>query len=265
LGEGRGPLVVALERGAVEADVNPVAEGEAFAVDVGRTRVAVHGTHLRVARSGDRVTIDLSEGVVSVGAAPRAGSTLGPLVTAPAHVELSLEDGAPTLAVSHEPGAVRAPVSLRPSSAPVPIITASPPPTTRPESPVGHASPPPAAVAHVEAHPASSSGDPSAALAGPPPLPAVEPNAEDTLAAAVRACMLPAGAGGAGGENVTVSMSTTLHLELADTGMVRSARFDPPVAVSVNECAAPTIYKTRFAHGGSAAISIGVTVPSSAP
>ncbi|MDP9151297.1 MAG: hypothetical protein M3O36_15345, partial [Myxococcota bacterium] len=40
-----GALVLALEEGAVEAQVVPVAGGEAFAVDVGTSRVAVHGTH----------------------------------------------------------------------------------------------------------------------------------------------------------------------------------------------------------------------------
>jgi hypothetical protein len=45
----QGALILALERGAVEAQVTPVPAGEAFAVDVEGSRVAVHGTHLRVA------------------------------------------------------------------------------------------------------------------------------------------------------------------------------------------------------------------------
>ena len=108
----RGGLVLALEAGAVEAQVVPVATGEAFAVDVGPARVAVHGTHLRVSRAGERVTVDLNEGVVSVGMAPRRGSTLGTLVTAPAHVEFVASDAEGTLQVSHDPAAVRPPVAL---------------------------------------------------------------------------------------------------------------------------------------------------------
>jgi hypothetical protein len=46
-----GALILALAQGAVEAQVVPVPSGEAFAVDVDGSRVAVHGTHLRVARS----------------------------------------------------------------------------------------------------------------------------------------------------------------------------------------------------------------------
>jgi hypothetical protein len=57
-------------------------------------------------------------------------------------------------------------------------------------------------------------------------------------------------------ENVTVVVRTTLHLELADDGAVRAARFDPPVAPDVNTCAAASIYKVHFAHGGTQAIAI---------
>src|SRR5258708_4662206 len=83
------------------------ATGEAFAVDVVNpdgtsSRIAVHGTHLRVARDGDHVVVDLSEGVVSIGAPARVGSTYGELVTAPAHAELTAGVSA-SLRVDHTP------------------------------------------------------------------------------------------------------------------------------------------------------------------
>jgi ferric-dicitrate binding protein FerR (iron transport regulator) len=105
----QGALILALEQGAVEAQVVPVAAGEAFAVDVAGSRVAVHGTHLRVAREGERVLVDLNEGVVSIGEAPRAGSVLGTLLNAPAHAEFMAADAAGTLTQTHDPAAVRAP------------------------------------------------------------------------------------------------------------------------------------------------------------
>ncbi len=195
-----GGLVLVLERGAVEADVNPVAEGEAFAVDVVQgekaVRVAVHGTHLRVARggslAGDRVTIDLNEGVVSVGTPPRSGSTLGSLVTAPAHAEFAVGDAVGTLSVSHDAGSVRAPVSLRPSSQPRAAIVSPPPPSTRTDAPPSHGNPATAALAALargEARPPPSTVDAPPPSAAPPALPPVDANAEATLAAAVRACM----------------------------------------------------------------------------
>lgn len=92
-------------------------------------------------------------------------------------------------------------------------------------------------------------------------LPAVDPNAETTLASAVRSCMLAH----PNADNFTVVVSTTLRLELNDDGTVRAALFVPPVASDVNACATASIYRTRFAHAGSASVPIDVTVPSSAP
>lgn len=56
----RGTLILALAKGAVEAQVAPVEAGEAFAIDVEGTRVAVHGTHLRVERQGSRAIVDFA-------------------------------------------------------------------------------------------------------------------------------------------------------------------------------------------------------------
>ena len=43
------------------------AGGRSFAVEVGRTRVAVHGTSFTVSREGDRVTVEVAHGSVAVG------------------------------------------------------------------------------------------------------------------------------------------------------------------------------------------------------
>ncbi|HEY5242791.1 MAG TPA: hypothetical protein VIJ22_15035 [Polyangiaceae bacterium] len=246
-----GALVLALEAGAVEAQVVPVASGEAFAVDVGHSRVAVHGTHLRVARVGEHVMVDLSEGVISLGEAPRIGSTLGSLLTAPAHAEFTTSDAEGTLTLSHDPAVLRAPVSLgasTPVRAGLPSVALAP--AARAET--GEVRPPVAATAPHETHPA-------------PPLPhtvaAVEPSPEAAIASAVRACL----AERPRADNVTVVVSTTVRLGLGPDGAVTSARFDPPVAPDVNVCASGTIYKAHFAHGGSVAIPVDLKLPSSAP
>jgi hypothetical protein len=254
----QGALILALERGSVEAQVTPVAAGEAFAVDVGHARVAVHGTHLRVERrqrdtgGSDVVVVDLNEGVVLVGEAPRIGSTSGTLMTAPAHAEFAADDALGTLNVTHEAAQVRPPValgtSMQPKAAPPP---AAPAPASRPEAAADvHATVPAPAAPRVEPRPAPGGASPQ--------TPAADPNAEGTIAAAVRACFAerPSAA------NVTVSVSTTLRLGLREDGSVRSARFDPPVAPEVNACAAPAIYRVRFTHGGSAAVSVDFREPS---
>jgi len=73
---------LALESGAVAADVVPVAGGEPFAVDVSGKRVAVHGTRLRVAVVGDSVEVAVSEGSAVVGAPRGNGRTEGTIVAA---------------------------------------------------------------------------------------------------------------------------------------------------------------------------------------
>jgi ferric-dicitrate binding protein FerR (iron transport regulator) len=251
----QGALVLGLDEGAVEAQVVPVPNGEAFAVDVGGSRVAVHGTHLRVARSAGHVVVDLNEGVVSLGSAPRVGSTLGALITAPAHAEFADDAAEATLTLTHDPASVRPAVSLEAASA---AQARAVTPTTLLPAPKAEV-----AEAHERgavAPPLPSHGGPgSAPVRSAPPVPDANPTA--TVASAVRSCL----AGRPRGDNVTVVVSTTLRLELAPDGAVQSARFEPPVAPDVNSCAAGAIYRVRFPHGGSEAIPIDLTLPSSAP
>jgi ferric-dicitrate binding protein FerR (iron transport regulator) len=255
----QGALVLALDTGAVEAQVVPVASGEAFAVDVGGSRVAVHGTHLRVARQADQVQVDLNEGVVIVGSAPREGSTVGTLVTAPAHADFAAPDLGGTLHVTHEAAAVRAPngIAATPSTMATGVMAPAPAvlPTVRPEP-----RPSPAPAAPV-VRPSPGAVTAAATGAPAPSVPAPDPNAAGTLAAAVRACVHAH----TRAENATVVVNTTLHLDLDAEGSVKAARFEPPVAPDVNTCAAAVIYRTRFAHDGTADVAVDVKVPASAP
>jgi ferric-dicitrate binding protein FerR (iron transport regulator) len=264
--DARGPLVLALDRGAIEAQVVPVASGEAFAVDIGGSRVAVHGTHLRVARDGVNVAVDLSEGVVTVGEAPRVGSVLGSLVTAPAHVDFS-SDASGTLRVTHDPASVRAPrLGSASTVAPASEVVARPTaetrtarsaPTVAGESHVAQNTAPraavPAAADSVAEAVAPAATVPVGAVSAEAVVPTADP--ETAIANAVRACMaarpLP--------DTMKIVVSTTLLVELADDGSVRAAQFTPPVAPDVNGCAAAAIYKTRFTHGGKAVIRVDFT------
>jgi ferric-dicitrate binding protein FerR (iron transport regulator) len=238
-----GALIVALEQGAVEAQVTPVPAGEAFAVDVGNSRVAVHGTRLRVARAGERVTVDLDEGVISVGEAPRVGSLVGTLVNAPAHVEFNAADALGTLTQSHDPDTVH---EAKVQSG---ALGGSKPTLRKPES--GADSRPSVTTAPESRAESRSSANALAKQASA----FAEPSPAETIANAVRACM----AERPHADNVTVVVNTTLRLELGADGSVRTARFDPPVAPDVNGCAVPSIYKTRFGQGGSIAIPIDFT------
>lgn len=242
--EAGEPLVLSLESGAVEAQVAPVERGEAFAVDIeterGIVRVAVHGTHLRVARSGSHVVVDLTEGVVSIGVPPRKGSTYGTIVTAPAHVEFDADD-LTSLRVDHAPSSVRAAVPLGN------FDHAPPPPRTEPtvaSSASSEEPPPPSPQTPAKEPPSSPQGKPE---------PTREPSSpRDVIFAAVRACATGRGRA----DDVRVSVTSSLRLRISSSGRVESAQFSPPLSPDIQACASKTIYKTKFSEKGLVTIPI---------
>jgi hypothetical protein len=235
-----GGLVLALEQGATEAQVVPVASGEAFAVDVSDSsgnvaRVAVHGTHLRVARAGDHVVVDLTEGVVTVGRAPRSGSTYGTLVTAPAHVEFDVADLG-SVRVDHTTSAVRPAAALafatptavaqQQQTIVLPAIDLEAP---KPE--------PHATLAPVQVKRPDNT---------PEPAPAA-PDATQKVEEAVRACF----AQGASqlpkdSAEVHISVSTDLSLNVEHDGIAHTFGFSRPLSLSEQQCVATTVWATRF-------------------
>jgi ferric-dicitrate binding protein FerR (iron transport regulator) len=237
-GEG-SPLVLALERGAIEAQVTPVTSGEAFAVDVAGVRIAVHGTHLRVARDGDRVTIDLTEGVVSIGARPKMGATYGVLVTAPAHTEFQAGSLQASLIVDHDAAAVRKSVNLRSMTEEGATlrVASSSPPALRSED----QDPEPST-------PARTTGSPR------PTVVARNPNAEEVIQSAVRAC---ASAATLHSSDLRIIQNSTLTIVVQDDGFAHNANFDPPMP-DLQDCAARSIWATRFVDSGPHKIEIAV-------
>jgi hypothetical protein len=232
-------LVLALTRGAVEAQITPVASGEAFAIDVEGVRIAVHGTHLRVSRDGDHVSVDLSEGVVSIGAPPKVGSTYGTLVTAPAHVEFQVGALASSISIDHDAASVRKATELREVAGEAGAARGNSPSS----SSSSRASREEAALAPRPTIPILRS---SAAAAAPNPL------ADGLVASAVRACA----SFGPHSTNVTITVSSTLTVEVQDDGFAHLANFDPPLAPGIQQCASQAIYSTRFASPGPHKISI---------
>lgn len=267
-------LILALEKGAIEAQVTPVAAGEAFAIDVEGSRVAVHGTHLRVERQGNRAIVDLREGVVSIGAPPKSGSTYGDLVTAPAHVEFDATDPHGTLKVSHEASRVRAAQTLaappaetvaasRPIRAPfVPAVTPPAVPATPAAAPTFPSTPPRATTPQAPPSAQMAAAQPStpAPVSSPVPTPAppteVDPDPEHTIIEQVRTC---ARKHVEHADGIVITVSSRLELRVGDSGMVTSAVFNPPLSPEVQSCAASVIYGTRFGQPGAVSIGIDVT------
>lgn len=224
-------LVVALERGALEADVTPERDGEAFAVDVagaaGTTRVAVHGTHLRVARKGDHVTIDLSEGVVVVGA-PGTGLTTGLELRAPAHLEL--EAGA-------APSAAQVTRDARPAWA-LDLVAAGQPPAGS-----ASAAAPVDPVPDPDPESTATKPNPARPVAPPPaPVALTEARALAAIQVDLKRCVAQAAVPGA----VRVSIDSELSVEVRADGTVAGTRFTPPLAPAIQECASGAIFARRI-------------------
>jgi hypothetical protein len=214
--------------------------GEAFAVDVDGVRVAVHGTHLRVARDGSRVVVDLSEGVISVGTPPKTGTTYGTLVTAPAHVEFSTTDVTGTLRVDHDDAHVRAPLDL--TEAPPPVIAS---PTTLAPPVVEGPVEPPAVVPSMNAPPRPPAG--LASASPPKPLTPTE-----TVLAAVRTCAEQTLRSG----SVAVTVSSVLRVDVNPDGSAALASFNPPLAPELQSCVGRAVYATHWGEPGAHLIPI---------
>jgi hypothetical protein len=246
-----GPLVLALEKGGAEAQVVPVPNGEAFAIDVTSAkgnvvRVAVHGTHLRVARAGDHVTVDLTEGVISVGAPPKRGSTIGELVTAPAHVELDIDAtvAGGALDVRHDAASVRAAVALsdvkvttNDTPAPKPEIAPKPSPQPAITSPI--TTPKPAPTDTIVA----------------------DPNVNERVATTVRSFVRAEQ--GRNGVTVIPPKSVAVKLELSDEGYVRTVMFDPPLSPEVQKRISDTLFdpkQTRFVAPADHQVRVDVNI-----
>jgi hypothetical protein len=244
------PVVLALANGAVEAQVKPVLAGEAFAIDVGGVRVAVHGTHLRVARNGDHVVVDLTEGVVSIGAPPKVGSTYGTLVTAPAHVEFQASALGTSLVVEHEADAIRGAANITsPISEEMPTASVAPPSAS--PSPVARVDEPTAAPVRNTV-PITAKGHPATVLKR-------IANADTFIDGVVKTCWAKNAAGPAD-PGTTGYYSSEATFDINPDGSVRRGivNFNPPLPLAVHQCALDKMFATPFAASEEGAHRVGI-------
>lgn len=253
-GNSRGiGTTVELERGAIRAEVvpRPASEGlvEAFAVEVARTRVAVHGTAFSVGRSENGIIVDVEHGTVAVGPTGNVGVTTGHILVGPSRASFSLDGGRSSRFLSRDP-APTAPTLVAATT-----ITTTPPSTAiaildpqdaRP-SPLGVHVPVPAhlAVAAVEAPPALA---PDAAPAAVPVVAAAPASLNEVvISARLHECFERASRGDPN-RTTGVSVVSTLHLTLQADGSVRSAIFNPPLSPALMACAGGAI-SGKFVDG----------------
>jgi hypothetical protein len=252
------PLVVELTRGAIEAEVTPVAAGEAYAIDVGPTRVAVHGTHLRVERRANMVLVDLVHGEIAVGPIPNNfARTAGRTIHAPAHLEFAADrPGEMQVRVV----GVRSPLDVfetmrtQTGNQGKPALAADPATglslLQRPSAQVPNS---PNSVPVLDTTAATPNMVTTAAIATAEPV----VRTRQQLQAAVVSCI--EGRALHTSNDIGVSVQSELSLTLKTDGTIQRAQFSPPLEPAAQECAAAEIYRSRF-EGEAASLKLPIRV-----
>lgn len=248
MGDRRGVgHTVALDRGTIRAEVTPrdPAEGlvEAFAVEVGGTRVAVHGTAFSVTTEGDHAVVDVEHGAVAVGPVGNPGATTGHLLVGPSRGIFSLDGGrsARLVARSSPPSAITA-LDPAPASDPVHAVAPTEVAVVPPPALAAPAAAKPGLPAHPTAKAPTDEPPPAVAAPEPPSL------TVGVVSGRVHQCFQRAYEPRSSG--VEMSISGTLRLQLDPDGKVRASTFDVPVKKEVADCIGGAI-RGRFADGAS--------------
>lgn len=212
-------LTLRLESGALSAQVVPSPRAETFAVEVGGTRVAVHGTAFRVERAADRVLVSVSEGTVAV----------EPQGTRAAPAFLLRRDSRGNFALDGRTGTVEGNASA--------VLNDREAKSHR-EVASGLHPLPARQAAHSNDHALVAAPPTPAVAASKPPLPLqpsiseIETGVSSALELMTRCFRDKTGTSG-----IHVSASTGLTLSVSADGAVRSVTFAPPLAPSVEDCA----------------------------
>ena len=227
-------LTLRLEAGALSAAVVPNPKPETFAVEVGGTRVAVHGTAFRVERVADRVLVSVSEGTVAV---EPTGSHSAPAF-------LLRRDSRGSFALDGRTGNVEGNASA--------VMSDSGARSHREIAPTEHAAVahPSAPATHANNHlntAAPTADEPTPQLASALPVQPSISDIESGVSSAVvlmNRCFHDLTRSG----DIRVSANTGLTLTVSGEGAVKSATFAPPLAPAVEDCAVNGLRSLAFAH-----------------
>lgn len=230
-------LTVRLESGALSASVTPQHKAETFAVEVGGTRVAVHGTAFRVERVGDRVSVEVTEGVVAVEPAS-THSDPSFLLRRGSRGSFGLDgrtgsvEGNASVVLHETTGK-----SHREIASTAALRTAKPQASSGPSMLAAPDAPASANVtAPVEAAPAP------AALPEQPSISDIE-SGVSTAVQLMNQCFRDKTQ-----STSIVSVSTGMTLSIAGDGSVQSVTFEPPLAPAVEDCGVAGLRNLAFAH-----------------
>jgi hypothetical protein len=256
------PHVVRLEQGRLDAEVVPRHDSdqllEAFVVEAGATRVAVHGTVFSVERRADIVDVEVTRGSVTVGPAHHRGVTTGHLMVSPRRASFRAgkvvrgDDGDEPLAMADEPEASGTPATepARPGALTAEADEPSTPDEVAkgPETSPGTTPAPPNGDANTDTEQDDAEADETSDDASAPL----------TVAAAagrVVGCLASAAPeGAASGTKVTVSSQVTAVL--SPEGEVVSVQFVPPLRPDLQQRCAGVLFGQRIEGTGKVSFPI---------
>lgn len=259
--------VVRLERGSLRVEVQPdlVRQGlvDVLAVEVGNTRVAVHGTAFTVSLRNGEVVVDVEHGVVTVGPTGQLGATTGYQLPAGSRAAFSLDGGRNARWLPREAPVVTDPIAAVAGNARAVVALAEPvaDPNVNDDVPAMMDPPPAVAVklaAGAKSAPANNDADKPSGDAGSATVVAVEAPAKPTLTsgavlAGLKRCFAQAHPTSDGAK---LTASSTFTLSINPDGSIGGAQFSPPLP-SIQGCAA-FVYGGKFAPAGAKYV---VTIP----
>jgi len=245
--EASGGVTVSLERGSIHAEVTPRPYGEVFAVEVERTRIAVHGTSFTVTREENRVIVDVAHGSVAVGPVGHRGATHGWLVVGPNRAAFSL-DGARE-AVWFAPPDERAVAVVEPTVEPH-SVTATDPRSARAKRPatapirVDPTLPPPRGENNAPTASKASAWGEGGNIEGRDP--GEQEAAESASIIRQLAACYEKQASALG---FRFSVESSLKLTISPSGAIREGVFTPPLSPTLMSCADKAIGGAHFPRG----------------
>jgi ferric-dicitrate binding protein FerR (iron transport regulator) len=246
------PHRVTLQQGSIVAEVVPRESSneliEAFVVEAGTTRVAVHGTVFSVELLSDRVNVEVTHGSVTVGPSGHRGATTGRVLVSPAHAAFSLHQGRFIASLPARAAAVAAhePSAGGPAKRAIDAPHEAHEPAPTPVAPTALVTDPRVTGEAKAAEPPATPETPTS----PRPLTVNEARAM------VTAC-LEAAMRSADGTMVTVGseVSATLDAE----GKVASVRFSPPLRPDLQtRCSGSLWGRAIESAGGRVSFSVHV-------
>jgi len=221
---GTGNVIsIRLDSGAVNAQVAPADLPESFVIEVGSTRVAVHGTAFRVERRGERAHVEVREGTVSVGAVGEPGATQRWLLHAPAQGHFALDGRDGHVVVGEMTETIQKPASSR-------VRVARSRNAATAETPKVDELSAPLASSESKLPAVPSIGDVEAGVS----------RAIDAISGCFSEHTPPRG-------DMRVTARTHWKLRIAPDGRILKQEFNPPLAPAVEQCGSRTSTEIRFA------------------